>query len=93
MEWVKQENNQELLREKEITFLSSLDNQVLCVRVLYQNMSLIVQDCLQIIARTCKYWYLNQTNLLYLMLSSHQWRFDGALKRRAKRHQGVTKLD
>ena len=28
-----------------------------------------------------------------LMLSSHQRRFDGALKRRAKRHQSVTKLD
>ena len=27
------------------------------------------------------------------MLSSHQRRFDGALKRRAKRHQSVTKLD
>ena len=25
--------------------------------------------------------------------SSHQRRFDGALKRRAKRHQSVTKLD
>ena len=31
--------------------------------------------------------------LPYLMLSSHQRRFDGALKRRAKRHQSVTKLD
>ena len=28
-----------------------------------------------------------------IMLSSHQRRFDGALKRRAKRHQSVTKLD
>ena len=28
-----------------------------------------------------------------LMLSLHQRRFDGALKRRAKRHQSVTKLD
>ena len=28
-----------------------------------------------------------------LMLSSHQRRFDGALKRRAKRHQSVTMLD
>ena len=30
---------------------------------------------------------------LFVMLSSHQRRFDGALKRRAKRHQSVTKLD
>ena len=30
---------------------------------------------------------------LSLMLSSHQRRFNGALKRRAKRHQSVTKLD
>ena len=30
---------------------------------------------------------------IYLMLSSHQRRFDSALKRRAKRHQSVTKLD
>ena len=28
-----------------------------------------------------------------LMLSSHQRCFDGALKRRAKRHQSVIKLD
>ena len=28
-----------------------------------------------------------------VMLSSHQRRFDGALKRRAKRHQSVAKLD
>ena len=33
------------------------------------------------------------TDKLVLMLSSHQRRFDGALKRRAKRHQSVKKLD
>ena len=32
-------------------------------------------------------------NAFSFMLSSHQRRFDGALKRRAKRHQSVTKLD
>ena len=40
-----------------------------------------------------KFSYCYQPSNDFVMLSSHQRRFDGALKRRAKRHQSVTKLD
>ena len=37
--------------------------------------------------------HLTQDIVRPVIPSSHQRRFDGALKRRAKRHQSVTKLD